>query len=71
MIPALLERDPHLLEALSTHWQAATNDDVAATLSPLPARAALTEAERVARGARAGAGDAQRSVVEQLESAAI
>jgi hypothetical protein len=71
VIPALLERDPRLLEALSTHWQAATNDDVAATVSPLPAGAALTEAERVARAREPGPGDAQRSVVEQLESAAI
>jgi tetratricopeptide (TPR) repeat protein len=71
VIPALLERDPRLLEALSTHWQAATNDDVAATVSPLPAGAALTEAERVARAREPGPGDAQRSVVEQLESTAI
>jgi hypothetical protein len=70
VIPALLERDPHLLEALSTRWQAGTNDDVAETVSPLPAGSALTEAERVARAREPGSGDAQRSVVEQLESAA-
>jgi tetratricopeptide (TPR) repeat protein len=71
VIPALLERDPRLLEALSAHWQAATNDVVAEAVSPLPAGVALTEAERVARAREPGPGDTQRSVVEQLENAAI
>jgi hypothetical protein len=71
VIPALLERDPRLLEALSARWQAATNDVVAEAVSPLPAGVALTEAERVARAREPGPGDTQRSVVEQLENAAI
>ena len=69
VIPACLERDPGLLDALKARWQAAANDVGDKTVSPLPAGATLVDAERAARLREPGTGDVQRTVVEQLESA--
>jgi tetratricopeptide (TPR) repeat protein len=70
VIPACLERDARLLDALGAWWQAATNDVGAETVSPLAPGATLVDAEREARAREPGPGDAQRTVVEQLRSAA-
>jgi hypothetical protein len=71
VIPACLERDPQMLGALAAWWRGAANDIGGETVSPLPPGAALVDAEREARAREPGAGAPQRTVVEQLESAAI
>lgn len=75
IIPECLKRSEDgqkMLRALSDWWQTGKNDVGAPrpdTISPIPENIALLEAEKIAREREPGDGSAQKSVVEQIETA--